>query len=176
VLYSPTYRKLCGSLLKDDYPRIPFVSDVSLFGSLSQKGADLVALHLLEEDYPHATWNQAGAKSKSPFSNDPLHLVSKTAELSVDAGFPRFGDRTVWLNDRQGIRPVSDEVWEFLLGGYQVCEKWLKDLRGEALSEDNLRTYIRIVVALTRTLVIMDEIDGTVRKHGGLDGIPWLQE
>jgi predicted helicase len=176
VLYSPTYRKLCGSLLKDDYPRIPFASDVSLFVSLSQKGADLVALHLLEEDYPDATWNQAAAKSKNPFSDDRLHLVSRTVDLSVDAGFPRFSDRTVWLSDRQGIKPVADEVWEFLLGGYQVCEKWLKDLRGEVLTGDDLRTYMRIVVALTRTLVIMDEIDGTIRKHGGLDSIAWLQE
>jgi predicted helicase len=176
VLFSPTYRRLFGSLLKDDYARIPFVSDASLFVLLSQMGSDLVALHLLEEDYPDATWNQHGGKSKSPFADDRLHLVGKTGDLLVDAGFPKFSDRTVWLNGSQGIKPVAEEVWDFLLGGYQVCEKWLKDRRGESLAAEELRRYSRIITALTRTLVLMDEIDGAIRKRGGLDGIPWSQE
>jgi len=39
-------------------------------------------------------------------------------------------------------------VWEFRVGGYQVCEKWLKDRKGRQLSYDDQNHYQRVVVAL----------------------------
>jgi hypothetical protein len=45
------------------------------------------------------------------------------------------------------------------VGGYQVCEKWLKDRQERRLTVDDIRTYCRIVTALGRTLVIQTEID-----------------
>ena len=32
-----------------------------------------------------------------------------------------------------GFRGVSEAVWNFHIGSYQVCEKWLKDRRGRTL-------------------------------------------
>ena len=54
---------------------------------------------------------------------------------------------------------VPESVWEFKVGGYQVCEKWLKDRRGRALSMDDITHYQRIVVALKETIRLMAEID-----------------
>ena len=31
------------------------------------------------------------------------------------------------MNKGQYFEGVEKEVWEFMIGGYQVCEKWLKD-------------------------------------------------
>lgn len=174
VLHSPTYRKLFGSALRDDYPRIPLVTDSALCATLSQKGADLVALHLLEEAYSSASWNRS--RSKSPFAAGLPHRLLRSGSLLVDAGFPRFSDETVWLNDRQGVRPVSKQIWEFLLGGYQVCEKWLKDRRGEELLEEDICTYSRMIAALARTVAIMGEIDIAIRGSGGLGGVAWPEE
>jgi hypothetical protein len=50
-------------------------------------------------------------------------------------------------------------VWSYQVGGYQVCEKWLKDRQERRLAVDDIRTYCRIVTALGRTLVIQTEID-----------------
>ena len=38
----------------------------------------------------------------------------------------------------QYFEGVSLEVCEFHIGGYQVCEKWLKDRRGRELSHADL--------------------------------------
>ena len=38
-----------------------------------------------------------------------------------------------------GFRGVPEEVWNFHIGGYQVCEKWLKDRKGRTLSEGRHR-------------------------------------
>ena len=56
-------------------------------------------------------------------------------------------------------------LWQMTpdLGGYQVCQKWLKDRTikklGHPLSCDDIRHYQRIVLALRETRQIMAEID-----------------
>jgi len=57
---------------------------------------------------------------------------------------------------------VPRQVWEFHVGGYQVCEKWLKDRRGRNLSYDDLQHYQKVVVALSETIRIMTEIDKAI--------------
>ena len=37
------------------------------------------------------------------------------------------------------------------MGGYKVCEKWLKDRRGRQLSFDDLMHYQKVIVALAET-------------------------
>jgi Type ISP C-terminal specificity domain len=58
-------------------------------------------------------------------------------------------------------------VWTFHIGGYQVCEKWLKDRKGRTLSKDDISHYQKIVVALSETIRIMREIDEVIEKLGG---------
>jgi hypothetical protein len=65
---------------------------------------------------------------------------------------------------------VPEAVWKFRIGGYQVCEKWLKDRKGRTLSKDDIAHYQKIVVALNETIRLMKEIDDTIEKHGGWPG------
>ena len=53
-----------------------------------------------------------------------------------------------------------------MIGGYQVCEKWLKDRKKaeRALSTDDLKHYMKIVVAIRETIRLMADIDYTIRK------------
>jgi hypothetical protein len=62
---------------------------------------------------------------------------------------------------------VPEEVWNFHIGGYQVCEKWLKDRKGRVLSAEDIEHYQRVVVALHETIRIMGEIDEVIEEHGG---------
>jgi len=55
--------------------------------------------------------------------------------------------------------PVPQDVWEYRVGGYQVCEKWLKDRRQRRLRLDDIKTYCRIVTALGLTIGIQEAID-----------------
>lgn len=73
----------------------------------------------------------------------------------------RYDERAqgVYINDSQYFAPVAPEVWEYMIGGYQVCEKWLKDRTGRTLTLDEVQTYCRIVTALARTLDLQAEID-----------------
>ncbi len=154
VLYAPTYRAKYAEFLRLDFPRIPFTADHALFEALAGLGGRLVGLHLLrspELDPPLARFEGAGdsrvAKSKAP---------------RYDAAAER-----VYINATQYFAPVPAAVWEYQVGGYQVCHKWLKDRQERQLSLEEIRTYCRVVTALARTIEIQEEIDA---RYPGAEG------
>jgi hypothetical protein len=54
---------------------------------------------------------------------------------------------------------VPPEVWNFHIGGYQACQKWLKDRKGRMLTYDELTHYQKVIMALKETIRLMAEID-----------------
>jgi hypothetical protein len=68
----------------------------------------------------------------------------------------------VFINDTQYFGGVPENVWEFHIGGYQVCDKWLKDRKGRTLNSDDIAHYQKIVVALKETMRLMKEIDKAI--------------
>lgn len=150
ILHSPAYRERFDELLKIDFPRVPLTSDADLFRALVPLGRRLTALHAMEE--------KAERLTTYPESGD--HLVEKA---------PRFEAKTnrVYINKKQYFEGVPPEVWEFHIGGYQVCEKWLKDRKGRNLSLDDINHYQDVVAALAETITLMNRIDETIESHGG---------
>jgi predicted helicase len=159
VFYSPTYRQRYAEFLKIDFPRLPLTRNPDLFGDLCKAGDELVRLHLMEKH---------GLNSTSyPISGN--HIVDKVSYTE-----PRQGAELgrVWINKTQYFEGVPPEVWNFHIGGYQVCQKWLKDRKGRQLTYDDLTHYQHIVSALSETIGLMAEIDAVIEEHGGwpLDG------
>ena len=59
---------------------------------------------------------------------------------------------------------MPEDVWGFQIGGYQVCEKWLKDRKGRQLSLDEIKQYCKIVTILRKTVSIQASIDALYEK------------
>ncbi len=150
VFHSPTYRSRYAEFLKIDFPRLPLTGSIELFRALAKLGGDLVALHLLE----------------SPKVNDFITRLEGAGDNSIPKK-PTYKDGAVWINATQRFEGVPEAVWNFHIGGYQVCEKWLKDRKGRTLSADDIAHYQRIVVALSETIRLMAEIDRVIESHGG---------
>jgi len=151
VFHSPGYRTRYAEFLKIDFPRLPLTSRLDLFRALAALGGDLVALHLLESpQLDHSITN---------FIGDPKQEIEKVT----------YADKTVWIDKAQttGFRCVPDPVWNFHIGGYQVCEKWLKDRKTRTLTKADISHYQKIVVALSETIRLMSEIDKVIEHHGG---------
>ena len=154
VFHSSTYRSRYAEFLKRGFPRLPLTSKKPLFRSLCALGEELVGLHLMEK--------HAEVKTAYPIAgNNRVEKVRYT-----EPGQGAITGR-VWINKKQYFDNVPPEVWNFHIGGYQVCEKWLKDRKGRELTYDDLTHYQRVVAALRQTIRLMDEIDQTINKHGG---------
>jgi predicted helicase len=160
VFHSPTYRQRYAEFLKIDFPRLPLTSNPDLFRALCQLGSELVSLHLMEK--------HGATLTSYPVSGN--HTVDKVSYTEPGLG-TELG--RVWINKIQYFEGVSPEVWNFQVGGYQVCQKWLKDRKGRQLSYDDLTHYQRVVSALSETIRLMTEIDTVINNHGGypLDGL-----
>ncbi|MGB3526523.1 MAG: type ISP restriction/modification enzyme [Flavobacteriales bacterium] len=152
VLHSPAYRDKYKEFLKSDFPRIPFPTDAKKFRALVQLGAKLRQLHLLEWegiDKYITTYPIAG-------SNEVTRKMSK-ASIGWEA--TKGGNGRVWVNDEQYFDGVPEAAWNFYIGGYQPAQKWLKDRHGRTLTFDDIRHYQRMIVALTETGKVMEEVD-----------------
>jgi predicted helicase len=143
IFHSPTYRKRYAEFLKTDFPRLPLTSDRKLFRAIAAKGAELVSFHLLE----------------SPKVNDFMTSFSEKGDNAVEKVVYTGKDQRVWINKTQYFGGVHKSVWEFHIGGYQVCEKWLRDRKGRNISYDDIQHYQKIIVALGETIRLMAEID-----------------
>jgi len=154
VLNSQSYRSRYLGFLKMDFPRVPIISNKKLFFELINLGEKLVSLHLMDK--------HADIKTKYPIDGD--HIVEKVRYTEPGQGSPKG---RVWINKTQYFEGVPPEVWEFQIGGYQVCHKWLKDRKGRLLSYDDQMHYQHIVSALFETINIMTQIDQVIEKHGG---------
>jgi predicted helicase len=141
TLYSNVYRSNYAQFLKIDFPRVPFTKDYKLFCRMAEYGNILVELHLL----------------KSKDLEQPVARFQGKDENKVEK--VRYEKNCVSINSDQYFEGVRPEVWEYQIGGYQVCEKWLKDRKGRKLSLEDIKHYCKIVTALEKTIAVQKEID-----------------
>jgi predicted helicase len=154
IFYSSSYRNRYAAFLKIDFPRLPLTTNANLFRALCERGERLVRLHLIEQF----------GKALPAYPTEGNNIVEKIEYVEIQDQ-PEQG--RVYINKAQCFDSIPSEVWEFHIGGYQVCEKWLKDRKGQVLSFNDIKHYQRIVAALKETTTLMEQIDEMIEKHGG---------
>lgn len=164
ILHSISYRERYSEQLKYDFPHIPLPQNPDIFRTLTAAGHELIALHLLE----------------SPKLNDTV--LTYTGSKNTEIKRVGWTDDFIWLdaekvNAKKGYRAIKsgtfgfsgvpEKIWDYHVGSYQVCQKWLNDRKGTILSEEDIIHYSKIVSALGETISIMSKIDKTIETHGG---------
>ena len=156
VFHSPTYRTHYAEFLKIDFPRLPLTSNTELFRQLCTLGEQLVGLHLMEKF----------GKVTTRYPEKGNDMVEKV-EFLESRDQPEQG--RVDINKTQYFDAVPSEVWNFHVGGYQVCHKWLKDRKGRMLSFEDILHYQRVVAALGKTIGLMERVDEVIEEGGRWD-------
>jgi predicted helicase len=144
VLHSPTYREKYKEFLKIDFPRVPYPKDQDSFWKLVELGGEIRQIHLLE----------------SPVVEKPISKYPMTGDNIV--GKLKYENGNVFINETQYFEGVPEVAWNFYIGGYQPAQKWLKDRKDRELQIDDIRHYLKIIVALNETDRLMKEIDKCV--------------
>ena len=108
---------------------------------MGEYGNKLVDLHLL----------------KSKEIDPPIAKFEGKGENKVEK--VTYKDGNLLINKDQYFDGITEDVWEYQIGGYQVCDKWLKDRKGQRLSLDDIKHYCRVVTAMGKTIEIQKEID-----------------
>jgi len=143
VFFANAYRKKYGEFLKIEFPRVPFTSDSSIFQRLARIGEELVDIHLL----------------RSKKLDSPTAKCEGKGSLSVEKPTYVDGQKRIYVNGNKFFGPVSRNVWEYHIGGYQVAYKWLKNRKGRTLSSEEVSHYCRMLTALEETIRIQASLD-----------------
>ncbi len=141
ALHSPNYREKYKEFLKIDFPRVPYPQNKKQFGMLVGLGRELRALHLLESPKVR--------KYTTSYPAGGSHIVEKVR---------REGDK-VYINAEQYFGNVPESAWNFYIGGYQPAQKWLKNRKGRALTNEDIEHYQQMIVVLVETDRIMKHLD-----------------
>ncbi len=159
ILYANSYRSRYFEFIKLDFPHIPVTSILGLFNELCNLGEKLVKMHLMETVLPYFT--------EFPVTGD---CKVEKIEYITRRGLPNElinNSNRVYINSTQYFSGVPEEVWNFQMGSYQVCQKWLKDRKGRVLSQADIEHYQQIVAILSETISLMDKIDEVIEENGG---------
>ncbi len=141
VLHSPTYRETYQEFLKIDFPHIPYPKTAKQFWQLAALGGQIRTLHLLE----------------NPTLNTPITKWEVTGSDVIEK--PIYKDGKIYINNTQYFDDAPEIAWQFYIGGYQPAQKWLKDRKGRKLDYDDVQHYQKIIIALTETHRLMQQID-----------------
>jgi predicted helicase len=154
-MWSDIYRNRYKELMRIDHPRIPLPPNSEAFTKISQIGAELSSLHLLE--------------IAPPSSSMPGFPVDGTNYID---GYPSYNSeqKRVYINDHQYFEGISEEVWNYEIGGHQVAHTWLKERSRRTLSSmDEFDVYRRIIGVVEKTIELTEQLDELLIT---LDGFP----
>jgi predicted helicase len=152
VLHSPTYREKYKEFLKIDFPRVPYPKNQKTFWDLVKLGCEIRQIHLLEsskvEEYI----------TTYPKDGDNI-ITTKIAKKDWELFDTKKQLGRIWINEEQYFDNIPLTAWQFYIGGYQPAQKWLKDRKERELKFEDILHYQKIIVALSETDRIMNEID-----------------
>jgi len=139
VLHSLTYRQKFNEFLKIDFPRIPFTKDYGKFKQLSEIGKELTDLHLM----------RTKLETSTKFDVQGSNVVKSV----------KYKENKVYINKEQFFDGISEDVWNFYIGGYQVLNKWLKSRKNRELSSSEIEHFLQVVEIIKKTIEYMKKID-----------------
>ena len=139
VLNSRIYRERYSGQLKIDFPRIPFPKYYETFLRISEIGKSLIDLHVM----------------KTPVRgmlNYPEGGENRVTKIVYEKG-------KLFINEKQYFNGVTEEIWDFKIGSYNVLKKWLKERTRLELHSSDIENFSRIARIIQETIILVNTID-----------------
>lgn len=146
-LYNPKYRSKYLEYLKIGFPKVSFEVSVKEFERFEKLGSELIKLHLMQE-IPQDEIDFIFLKE----SKKPNFKIAKYQEKE------RFVENKIILNEDLAISPISAEIWNYTIGGYQVLKQWLKYRKDYACTKEELEHLLKICKILKKTIEIQGKL------------------
>lgn len=147
-LYNPKYRSKYLEYLKIGFPKVSFEVSVKEFERFEKLGSELIKLHLMQE-IPQDEIDFIFLKE----SKKPNFKIAKYQEKE------RFVENKIILNEDLAISPISAEIWNYTIGGYQVLKQWLKYRKDYVCTKEELEHLLKICKILKKTIEIQGKLN-----------------
>ncbi|WRD81163.1 N-6 DNA methylase [Helicobacter pylori] len=142
LLYSPNYRKRYEDFLKADYPKILFTKNKDLFRALSLLGIELIGLHVLNQESLNYSFKKLKDDTIGEFCYKEAHECNPIISKKPLHNEP---EQRLYINHSAYFRGVSQEIYDYRIGGYCVLDKYLKSHKGESCDFDRVTNIIKVI-------------------------------
>ncbi|GAA8756528.1 DNA methyltransferase [Helicobacter pylori] len=139
LLYSPNYRKCYEDFLKADYPKILFTENKDLFRVLSLLGIELIGLHVLNQE----SLNYSFEKLKDATIGESGYIEAHERNPIISK--PSHNEQRLYINHSAYFSGVSQEIYDYRIGGYCVLDKYLKSHKNEPCDFDHVTNIIKVI-------------------------------
>ncbi|GAA9684121.1 DNA methyltransferase [Helicobacter pylori] len=139
LLYSPNYRKHYEDFLKADYPKILFTNNKDLFRTLSLLGIELIGLHVLNQE----SLNYSFEKLKDATIGESYYKEAHDRIIKKPAY--NEPEQRLYINHSAYFSGVSQEIYDYRIGGYCVLDKYLKSHKNEPCNFDHVSNIIKVI-------------------------------
>ncbi|EMH40977.1 type ISP restriction/modification enzyme [Helicobacter pylori] len=139
LLYSPNYRKRYEDFLKIDYPKILFTNNKDLFRALSLLGIELIGLHVLNQESLNHSFDKLkdATIGESYYKEAHDRIIKKPSHNEPE--------QRLYINHSAYFRGVSEEIYNYMIGGYGVLDKYLKSHKNEPCDFDHVTNIIKVI-------------------------------
>ncbi|TPI03832.1 type ISP restriction/modification enzyme, partial [Helicobacter pylori] len=148
LLYSPNYRKHYEDFLKADYPKILFTKNKDLFRVLSLLGIELIGLHVLNQESLNHSFEKLKDATIGESGYIEVHERNPIISQNPSHNEP---EKRLYINHSAYFSGVSQEIYDYRIGGYCVLDKYLKSHKNEPCDFDHVT---RIIKVIARTIEI----------------------
>ncbi len=155
ILNSSKYREEYAHMLKSEFPRIPFAADKEIFLKIADLGERLSALHMMEDP-----------KIKEFDIKFPETGSNKIEKVWYDKKNLR-----IHINEIQYFEGISEQIWNFKVGSYDVLCKWLKDRPNRELTYNDIKEFKRIVFVIKEAFKIQSLIDSQLSPSWPIESV-----
>ncbi len=141
LLYSPNYRKRYEGFLKIDYPKILFTENKDLFRALSLLGIELIGLHVLNQE----SLNYSFEKLKDATIGESCYIETHERNPIIHKPSHNDPEQRLYINHSAYFSGVSQEIYDYRIGGYCVLDKYLKSHKNEPCDFDHVTCIIKVI-------------------------------
>ncbi len=170
LLYSPNYRKRYEDFLKADYPKILFTENKDLFRALSLLGIELIGLHVLNQE----SLDYSFEKLKDATIGESCYIEAHERNPIIKK--PSHNEQRLYINHSAYFRGVSQEIYDYRIGGYCVLDKYLKSHKNEPCDFDHVTRIIKVIARTTEIQKTLGFLTSDLPHLKGNDSEALMQE
>ncbi|MGL2648373.1 type ISP restriction/modification enzyme [Helicobacter pylori] len=170
LLYSPNYRKRYEEFLKADYPKILFTNNKDLFRALSLLGIELIGLHVLNKESLNHSFNKLKDATIGESCYKEAHdcIIKKPLHNELE--------QRLYINHSAYFRGVSEEIHDYMIGGYGVLDKYLKSHKNESCDFDHVSNIIKVIACTIEIQKTLGFLTSDLPHLKGNDSQALMQE
>ncbi len=169
-MYSPNYRKRYESFLKIDYPKILFTENKDLFRVLSLLGVELIGLHVLNQE----SLNYSFEKLKDATIGESVYKEERNPIIKKPSH--NESEKRLYINHSAYFSGVSQEIYDYRIGGYCVLDKYLKSHKNESCDFDHVTNIIKVIVRTIEIQKTLESLTSDLPHLKGNDSEALMQE